>query len=86
MATGPEAFDPAHTVQLSHPVIWSMSLFTIADAGGVGKPPEGVGEGDAVGVGVGEEDGVGDADGVGDGDGVGVGVGLLVATVNETLC
>jgi len=49
-----------------------MSDFTMAVAGGVGRPDDGVGEGDAVGVGLGE--------------GVGVGGALVVLTENDTDC
>src|SRR6476646_4491764 len=48
-AEGPAAFAPAQTVQLSHPGIWSMSLFTVVPEGA------GVGVADGVGVGEGEE-------------------------------
>ena len=44
-ATGPDAFAPAQTVQLSHPVIWSMLLLVTAPVGGLGKPGAGVGVG-----------------------------------------
>ena len=57
-----------------------MSDFTIAVAGGVGSPEEGVGEGEAEGVGLGE------AVGVGDGLGVGVGVAVAPLTENDTDC
>jgi hypothetical protein len=40
---------PAHTVQLSHPAIWSILPLITAVEGGAGKPGAGVG----VGVGVG---------------------------------
>ena len=57
-----------------------MSLFTIAVDGGVGKPEEGVGDGEAEGV------GVGDALGVGDGLGVGVGLAVAPLTEKDTDC
>jgi len=53
-----------------------MSDFTMAVAGGVGKPEVGVGEG----VGLGE------ALGVGDGLGVGVGLAVALLTENDTDC
>ena len=45
IATGPFAFAPAQTVQLAQPVIWSISLLTVAVEGGVGKAETGVGVG-----------------------------------------
>lgn len=59
----------------------------MAVEGGVGRPPDGVGEGEAEGVGVGDALGVGDGLGVGDalgvGDGLGVGVGVAVEPLTE---
>ncbi len=98
IATGPFAPAPAQTVQLSHPVNWSMSLMVVALAGGAGRPGSGLGVGVAlgdgegagvgVGVAVGAGVGVGVAEGVGLGAGVGVGVGVgaLALTVTVMDC